>query len=164
MVLEEIGRLTLRDIVVDQPMGPQDVRIAVHTVGICGSDVHSFTHGKFGPFVVQAPMVLGHEASGNAGAVLGMTELVAPGGTCVRMGKPVDPVAVDIVGLQVKEATVKTVFHYANVDDRAIAVLASGKIDLKPLITGTFGFADSVAAFDRVVEARPADVKLQIVM
>ena len=82
----------------------------------------------------------------------------------MRVGRPVDLVAVDILGLQVEKATVRTVFRYANVDDRAIAVLASGKIDLKPLITGTFGFADSVAAFDRVVEARPADVKLQIVM
>ena len=132
LVLEEIGRLTLRDIVVDQAMGPQDMRITVHTVGICGSYVHSCSHGKIGPFVVQAPMVLGQEASCNAGAVLGMTELVASGGTCVRVGMPVDPVVVDIVGLQVKEATVKTVFHYANVDDRAIAVLASGTIDLKP--------------------------------
>ena len=86
LVLEEIRRLTLRDIVVDQAMGPQDVRIAVHTVGICGCDVHSCTHGKIGPFVVQAPMILGHEASGNAGAVLGMAELVAPGATCVMVG------------------------------------------------------------------------------
>ena len=94
LVLEEIGRPTLRDIVVDQAMGSQDMRIAVHSVGICGSDVHSCTHGKIGPFVVQAPMVLGHEAAGNAGAVLGVAELVAPGGTSVRVGRPVDPVAI----------------------------------------------------------------------
>ena len=82
----------------------------------------------------------------------------------MRVGRPVGPVAVDIVGLQGEKATVKTVFRYANVDDRAIAVLASGKIDLKPLTTGTYGFADSVAAFDRAVETLPADVRLQIVM
>jgi threonine dehydrogenase-like Zn-dependent dehydrogenase len=33
-------------------------------VGICGSDVHYLTHGAIGPFVVKAPMVLGHETSG----------------------------------------------------------------------------------------------------
>jgi len=33
-------------------------------VGICGSDVHYWTHGSIGDFVVKAPMVLGHEASG----------------------------------------------------------------------------------------------------
>jgi len=42
--------------------------------------------------------------------------------------------------------------------------LASGKIDVKPLITGTFDFADSVAAFVRAAEGRPTDIKLQIQM
>lgn len=33
-------------------------------VGICGSDVHYLAHGRCGPFVVEKPMVIGHEASG----------------------------------------------------------------------------------------------------
>lgn len=33
-------------------------------VGICGSDVHYWQHGRIGDFIVKAPMVLGHEASG----------------------------------------------------------------------------------------------------
>ena len=33
-------------------------------VGICGSDVHYLKHMKIGDFVVDKPMVLGHEASG----------------------------------------------------------------------------------------------------
>lgn len=33
-------------------------------VGICGSDVHYWQHGRIGDFIVNAPMVLGHEASG----------------------------------------------------------------------------------------------------
>ncbi|TDA80606.1 NAD(P)-dependent alcohol dehydrogenase, partial [Halomonas marinisediminis] len=45
-----------------------------------------------------------------------------------------------------------------------IALLASGKVDLKPLISATFPFEDSIAAFDRAVEARPTDVKIQIKM
>ena len=56
----------------------------------------------------------------------------------------------------------ETVFRYANMYDRAIALIGSGKVDLKPLISETFAFADSIAAFDRAVEARPTDVKLQI--
>ena len=31
------------------------------SVGICGSDVHYWTHGAIGDFIVKAPMVLGHE-------------------------------------------------------------------------------------------------------
>ena len=41
-----------------------EVQVAVHSVGICGSDVHYWTHGAIGDFVVRAPMVLGHESSG----------------------------------------------------------------------------------------------------
>ena len=64
LVLEEKGKLSLREINLNMPFGPHDVRIAIHTVGVCGSDVHYYTHGKIGPFVVKEPMVLGHEASG----------------------------------------------------------------------------------------------------
>ena len=340
LVLEEVGRLTLRDITLDRHMGPQDVRIAIHTVGICGSDVHYYKHGRIGPFVVTEPMVLGHEASGTvigigpevrglaigdrvciepgiadpvsrasrlglynldpsvrfwatppyhgcltpevvmpasltfklpdtvsfaqgamveplavgiqaakqaaikpgdlavvtgagpigmmlalsalasgcarviisdvaqpkldiigryagietvnvrhtplaayvakvtdgwgadvvfdasgaAPVLLDMANIVAPGGTCVMVGMPVAPPVIDIVGLMVKEATIKTVFRYANVYDRAIALLGSGKIDLAPLISETYAFDDSIAAFERAAEGRVSDVKLQIVL
>lgn len=64
LVLEKARKLALRDIDLPDTLGPNDVRIAVDTVGVCGSDVHYYTHGKIGPFVVKEPMVLGHEASG----------------------------------------------------------------------------------------------------
>ena len=38
--------------------------VNVKAVGICGSDVHYWTHGAIGDFVVQAPMILGHESAG----------------------------------------------------------------------------------------------------
>lgn len=41
-----------------------DVLLQMHSVGICGSDVHYWQHGKIGDFVVTEPMVLGHEAAG----------------------------------------------------------------------------------------------------
>lgn len=44
--------------------GPGEVRLRINSVGICGSDVHYWTNGAIGDFVVRAPMVLGHEASG----------------------------------------------------------------------------------------------------
>lgn len=340
LVLERKGELSLRDIPLDMDMGPTDVRIRVHTVGICGSDVHYFTHGKIGPFIVNAPMVLGHEASGTvievgahvrhlkagdrvcmepgipdpnsraaklgiynvdpavsfwatppvngcltpqvvhpaaytyklpdnvsfaegamvepfaigmqaalrariqpgdvgivlgagpigmmtalaalaggcakvlvadlaqpkldiigaypgietinirnvsatnvvaeategwgadvvfecsgaAPAILGLPHLVRPGGTAVLVGMPVDPVPMDIVGLQAKELRVETVFRYANVYDRAIALIGAGKVDLKPLISLSVPFEDSIAAFERAAEGRETDVKMQIEM
>ncbi len=63
-----------------------------------------------------------------------------------------------------KEIRIETVFRYANVFDRALAMIASGKVDLKPLVTGTFTFDESIAAFERAEEAHPTDVKLQIKM
>ncbi|KAL6743457.1 hypothetical protein Aduo_016496 [Ancylostoma duodenale] len=43
--------------------------ISVNTVGICGSDVHYWTHGAIGSFVVKEPMVLGHETCGTVAGV-----------------------------------------------------------------------------------------------
>ncbi|CAH1958614.1 unnamed protein product [Acanthoscelides obtectus] len=45
---------------------PNDIQVLIQmeVVGICGSDVHYMTHGKIGPFVVEQPMVIGHEAAG----------------------------------------------------------------------------------------------------
>ena len=104
------------------------------------------------------------ECSGAASAILDLPQIVAPGGAIVLVGMPVDPVPVDIVALQAKELRVETVFRYANVYDRAIGLIASGKVDLKPLISASIPFVDSIAGFDRAVEARDTDVKLQIVM
>lgn len=38
--------------------------VEVKKTGICGSDVHYLVHGRIGDFVVNNPMVLGHESSG----------------------------------------------------------------------------------------------------
>lgn len=40
------------------------VLVQIRAVGVCGSDVHYYEHGRIGAFVVRDPMVLGHEASG----------------------------------------------------------------------------------------------------
>ena len=38
--------------------------VQVTAVGVCGSDVHYYEHGRIGPFVVEAPLILGHESAG----------------------------------------------------------------------------------------------------
>ncbi|MCB0046714.1 MAG: NAD(P)-dependent alcohol dehydrogenase [Caldilineaceae bacterium] len=338
LVLERKGELSLRDMQLDEPLGPHDVRIALHTVGICGSDVHYYTHGAIGPFVVREPMVLGHEASGKvievgaevtdlqvgdrvcmepgipdpngratrlgiynldpavrfwatppihgvlrpevvhpaaftfklpdsvsyaegamveplavgvhaatkaqikpgdvavvtgAGPIGMVTALSAlaggcsrviitdvqqpkldlaatlgaitpvnvaeqslvevvnemtdnwgadivfecsgnakvaaaafqplcPGGTVIFVGMPVEPITYDITYAATKEARVQHIFRYAHVYPRALSLMGSGQLDVKPLITDTFAFADSVEAFDFAVEMPPTSVKAQI--
>lgn len=338
LVLERAHELSLRDIDLPLEVGPTDVKIKIDTVGVCGSDVHYYTHGRIGAFVVNAPMVLGHEAAGTvvevgadvvdlkpgdrvcmepgvpdltsrasklglynvdpsvvfwatppvhgvltpfvvhpaaftfklpdnvsfaeaamvepfavglqaavkakiqpgdvavvtgagpigimaalaalAGgcsrvivsdlvdeklaiaarypgittvnvrnrkladavqaetrgwgvdvvfeasgapkAYEGIQNVIRPGGCLVLIGMPVEPVQVDVSSIAAKEIRIETVFRYANVFDRALAMIASGKVDLKPLISETFPFEQSVAAFERAAEGRAGDVKLQI--
>lgn len=338
LVLERQKELALRDIDLPMDVAPGSVKIRINTVGVCGSDVHYYTHGKIGPFVVRAPMVLGHEAAGtvvevgegvthlavgdrvcmepgipdpdsraarlgmynvdpavtfwatppvhgcltphvvhpanytfklpdtvsfaegamvepfavgmqaadkariapgDTGLVIGAgpigimvalaalaggcarvvvadlaqpkldiaaqyqgiipvnvgeTDLVAeinrltgdwgadvvfecsgapqayanlmelprPRGRCVLVGMPVEAVPFDVSAAAVREIEFATVFRYAHQYDRAIQLMASGKVDLKPLISETFAFRNAIAAFERAAEGRPADVKLQI--
>lgn len=338
LVLEEKLKLAIRDIEVDEPLGPRDVRVDMHSVGICGSDVHYYLHGAIGPFVVKDPMILGHEGSGvvsevgssvtnlsvgdrvcmepgipdpnsrasrlglynldpavrfwatppihgclrpqvvhpseftfkvpdnvsmaeaalvepfavgmhsankanispgdvavvtgagpigmvtaiaaiaggcskvimsdiaapklalaetlgpittvNVGetdlnaAIMEMTEgwgadivfecsgnekvcsgvfdILCPGGTVVYVGMPGAPVPFDVVGAQLKEARIENIFRYAHVYPRALDLMGSGKVDLKPLITDTFKFEDSIAAFEFAANMPPTSVKAVI--
>ncbi|MGN7961301.1 NAD(P)-dependent alcohol dehydrogenase [Brucella sp. 22210] len=340
LVLERVGELNLRDIDLPTEMGADDVRIKLHTVGVCGSDVHYYTHGRIGDFVVNEPMVLGHEAAGTVietganvshlkpgdrvcmepgipdplsrpsklgiynvdpavrfwatppihgvlcpvtvhpanftyklpdnvsfaegamvepfavgmqaatrarispgdtavvtgcgtigimvalaalaggcsrvlisdlseaklelaetyagitginlrevnildavneatenwgadivfecsgapAAIRDLFKIVRPGGTVVLVGLPPEPVLFDVSGATARECRIETVFRYANVFDRALALIAAGKVDLKPLVSGTFTFDESITAFVRAAEGRPTDVKLQIIL
>lgn len=40
------------------------VLVEIGAVGVCGSDVHYYEHGRIGPYVVDSPLILGHEAGG----------------------------------------------------------------------------------------------------
>lgn len=44
--------------------GHGEVLVAMQAGGICGSDLHYYNHGGFGPIQLREPMVLGHEVSG----------------------------------------------------------------------------------------------------
>ncbi|MGZ6285634.1 MAG: NAD(P)-dependent alcohol dehydrogenase [Ktedonobacterales bacterium] len=51
----------------DRPVpkpGPREVLIEIKAVGVCGSDVHYYEHGRIGTYVVRQPLILGHESSG----------------------------------------------------------------------------------------------------
>src|SRR4051812_50179566 len=67
-VLIEPGRIEIEERPIPTP-GPGDVLIQVSSVGVCGSDTHYYRHGRVGSFVVDAPLVLGHEAAGTIGYV-----------------------------------------------------------------------------------------------
>ena len=102
------------------------------------------------------------EATGSPKAAAKVFEPLAPGGCVVMIGGQPDPISYDAGAAMVREARVENIFRYAHVFDRCVAMLASGAIDIKPLITRTYGFGDSVEAFDRAASAPPEEVKMQI--
>lgn len=55
--------LELQERTVPHP-GPHEVLIRITSVGVCGSDTHYYEHGRIGDFVVEKPMILGHEPAG----------------------------------------------------------------------------------------------------
>jgi L-iditol 2-dehydrogenase len=73
-VLVEPGRIEMAQRPVPKPAAG-DVLVRVSSVGVCGSDTHYYRHGRVGGFVVEAPLVLGHEA---AGTIVGVGESVDP--------------------------------------------------------------------------------------
>lgn len=75
-----------REVVVEERRRPEprqgQVLVKVDAVGICGSDVHYYEEGRIGSFVVESPLVLGHESAGT------VVEL-GPGVTRLQLGQRV---------------------------------------------------------------------------
>lgn len=99
VVLHGPGDLRLEQRPVPAP-APGEVLVQVQATGICGSDVHYHRHGRIDRYVVEEPMILGHESAGTIVAVgegvpaERVGELVAiepgvPDGTCTpcRQGR-----------------------------------------------------------------------------
>jgi len=64
---------------------PDEVLLKVASIGVCGSDVHYYLHGRIGKQVVKYPFTLGHEFSA----------FVEETGPAVKTVKPGDLVAID---------------------------------------------------------------------
>ena len=65
-ILKKVGVIEIEEVPIPSP-GPAEVLVKIKSV--CGSDLHYYTHGKIGAYVVEKPIILGHEASGEVVAV-----------------------------------------------------------------------------------------------
>jgi L-iditol 2-dehydrogenase len=65
--------IELQERPVPQPVA-DEVLVRVGSVGVCGSDVHYYKHGRIGSMVVDGPLVLGHEVGGTIAAVGGAVD------------------------------------------------------------------------------------------
>ncbi|NTZ19372.1 NAD(P)-dependent alcohol dehydrogenase [Paenibacillus sp. JMULE4] len=90
-VLVKPGKIEIQEW--DIPIPSKDeALVRIKAVGLCGSDVHYYEHGKIGPYVVGKPMILGHEAAGEIVSLgsdvrhltVGQRVTIEPGVTCGR--------------------------------------------------------------------------------
>jgi len=77
--------MMMREIPEPLMVKPNDVKIKMSVVGICGSDIHYYTRGQIGSQVVEYPFAVGHEGAG----------IVVETGESVKRVKAGDRIAIE---------------------------------------------------------------------
>lgn len=85
MMLTGLREMVMREIPDPVLKSGSDVLVKMESIGICGSDVHYYLHGKIGKQVIKYPFRVGHEGSGT---------VIETGAEVTRI-KPGDRVAID---------------------------------------------------------------------
>ena len=104
------------------------------------------------------------ECSGAVKAYDAIFSCCSPGAHVVLIGNNTVPVPMNWSILFSKGLEFHTVHRYSHQYETSIRILGSRKINVKPLITETFNFDQSVEAFERAAEHQPKDIKLQILV
>ncbi len=90
-VLDKPFSIEVRDVLIPEPKR-NEALVKVYCIGVCGSDVHYYEHGKIGRYEVREPIILGHELAGEVVKVgeevtevsVGDRVAVEPGVTCMK--------------------------------------------------------------------------------
>jgi L-iditol 2-dehydrogenase len=85
MMLTGIRQMEMREVPEPVIKNPDDVKIRMKVVGVCGSDIHYYTQGAIGSQKVVYPFAVGHEGAG----------IVTETGAAVKRVKPGDVIAID---------------------------------------------------------------------
>jgi L-iditol 2-dehydrogenase len=85
MMLTGIRFMEMTEVPEPQISNPDEVKIKMKVLGVCGSDIHYYTMGKIGSQVVEYPFPVGHEGAGT----------VVETGSGVTRVKVGDTVAID---------------------------------------------------------------------
>jgi L-iditol 2-dehydrogenase len=85
MMLTGIRTMEMKEIPEPELINPNDVKIRMSVLGICGSDIHYYTQGRIGSQKVQYPFTVGHEGAG----------VVVEVGSAVKKVRPGDKIAIE---------------------------------------------------------------------
>jgi L-iditol 2-dehydrogenase len=67
-VMTELEHIEIQEIPEPEP-GPTQAVVRIEAVGVCGSDTAYYKLGRIGDYVVDGPIVLGHEVSGQVAKI-----------------------------------------------------------------------------------------------
>ncbi|MCP4752655.1 MAG: alcohol dehydrogenase catalytic domain-containing protein [Proteobacteria bacterium] len=156
MVLSGIERMEIKE-VPDPVIGHDgDVRVRMGSIGICGSDVHYYSHGRIGDQVVQYPWIVGHECAGTVESV----------GSAVTRVKPGDRIAIDPAMPCWKCSQCRMGRHHTCLDLRFLACPGQAAGCLSEFIvlpeTSCFPIEDNVS-LDQAAVSEPLSVGLYAV-
>jgi L-idonate 5-dehydrogenase len=102
------------------------------------------------------------EASASPRALRQAFEVIRPGGTIVQIGTvPNEDIPIPALRLMNREFNYIGSQRYGNVFDEAIRLVASGRVDLRPLYSGEFATDESAKAFE-VAGDKTRSLKVQI--
>jgi L-iditol 2-dehydrogenase len=89
VVLKSLKNFQLEEVPYPPKPRHKHVILRIVSVGICGSDVHYYSHGKCGHYVLQGPLILGHESAGRVVEVgEGVTHLKVGDRVAIEPGVP----------------------------------------------------------------------------
>ena len=103
-------------------------------VAVAGSDR---IDGEFDAFI---------DCSGSSRAIAAGVQSVRPAGSVVLVGMGADELTLPLAMIQRRELLITGTFRYANTWPTAIALAASGRVNLDDLVTGEYGLADTEQA------------------
>jgi L-iditol 2-dehydrogenase len=100
------------------------------------------------------------ETAGSEKATVQCLDVVRPGGAVVLVGlAPSATVPVNTLDVIDKEIDVRGVFRYANTYPSAIALIASGAVDVKSMVTDEYSLDDAGRAMADVAQRKPGTIK-----